>query len=130
MDTNQTLTYQQIIDRISSDAALHALLTPLLAELRQLRGEISELREVLDSGTGTKYLTIPGGRAVRCLFGDCAAQGPHGEWPAVRIGNLMRFGREDIEAIKELGRPKSPTEHLTSLERRQRNKRLRELFPI
>ncbi|MFJ4268435.1 hypothetical protein ACIPY1_17905 [Paenarthrobacter nicotinovorans] len=59
------IAYQQIIDRISSDKALHELLQPLLDEVRQLQAEISELREVLGGGTASKYLTIPGWRG--CL---------------------------------------------------------------
>jgi len=130
MDNDQPLTHQQIIDRISSERALHAVLAPLLEEVRHLRAEISELREVLGGGTATKYLTIP---EVAELFGVCAEtvrrRARKGEWPAVRIGNQTRFGREDIEAIRELGRPKPPPHRRTALETRQRNKALLKKMP-
>lgn len=130
MDNDKQLTLPQIIDRISSDKALHDVLQPLLEEVRGLRAELSELREVLSGGTATKYLTIP---EVAELFGVCSEtvrrRARKGEWPAVRIGNQMRFGREDIEAIRELGRPKPPPQRRTALETRRRNKAILKSMP-
>lgn len=52
-----------------------------------------------------------------------------GVWPASRDGSRNRFGSEEIAAIEVWVRPKPPAPRLSSLERRQPNKRLRNLLP-
>jgi excisionase family DNA binding protein len=116
---NRPLTAEQIIARIASDSALHDVIQRLLEEMQGFRADINQLRQAIASPDRRKYLTTS---EVAELFGvgeqTVRNRVNSGKWPAWRDGQVIRFGAEDVEAIRELGKPKSPRPRRSNLERR------------
>jgi excisionase family DNA binding protein len=99
-------------------------------EIAGLREEVRQLREALTSPTPPAYLTTREvARIFQVSYETVRRRVAAGKWPAWRDGCQIRFGPEEIAAIEEWGRPKPPAPRLSSLERRQRNKQLRSVFP-
>jgi excisionase family DNA binding protein len=127
MGNDQSELAGRILERISTDKAVQEAFQRLLEELQGFRAEIGELRREMANPTPARYLSTS---EVAEMFGVSTAtvrgRVNDGVWPAWRDGRQIRFGPAEIAAIEEWGRPKPPPARLTPLERRQRNKRLRE----
>ncbi|MGP4033671.1 excisionase family DNA-binding protein [Pseudarthrobacter sp. 1C304] len=130
MENHQAFTADKILERVASDKALHDVLQPLLEEVRQLRNDIREMRETIAATAPAQYLTVRElAETLQVSYETVRRRVAAGEWPAVMIGRHARFGPEELAAIrKRLSRPVHDPP-MSSWERRQRNKRLRNLFP-
>lgn len=129
-NNDQSELADRILERISTDKAVQEALQRLLEELVGFRADIGELRQEMANPSPARYLTTS---EVAELFGVSEAtvrkRVNDKTWPAWRDGRQIRFGPEEIAVIEEWGRPKAPAPRLSSLERRQRNKQLRPVFP-
>jgi excisionase family DNA binding protein len=127
MDKYQSELADNILERISTDRAVQEAFQRFADELQGFRAEIHELSRAMSDPTPQRYLTTS---EVAKMFGASEAtvrkRVNDETWPAWRDGRQMRFGSDEIAAIEEWGRPKPPPARLTPLERRQRNKRMRE----
>lgn len=130
MDNYQSELADRMLERISTDKALQEAFQRYSEELQGFRADIRELRQEMANPAPARYLTTS---EVAEMFGVSDAtvrrRVNDGIWPAWRDGRQIRFGPEDIEAIKAWGRPTPLPYRISSLERRQRNKRLRNMFP-
>jgi excisionase family DNA binding protein len=130
MDNNKPLSAEQIIARITSDKALHDVLQSLLEEVRLLRSEIRQMQETRTLTAPAPYLTARDlAQMLQVSYETVRRRVAAGEWPALVIGRQARFGPEEIAAIRETLIKRSLEPPAGSWERRQRNKKIRELFP-
>lgn len=129
MDDNRALSADQILERISTDRALHEAIKRLLEEVQGFRADINDLRREMTSPSVPRYLNTAD---VAEMFGvsteTVRRRVNNGVWPAWRDGRHMRFGPEEIATIAAWGRPKSPEPPLTPQEKRRRNRDLRGLL--
>ncbi|MFJ5860840.1 helix-turn-helix domain-containing protein [Pseudarthrobacter sp. NPDC092439] len=128
MENHQPPTAQQIIERITSDKALHDVLQPLLEEVRGLRSDIRQMRETMAAAAPPPYLTARElAQTLQVSYETVRRRVAGGEWPALMIGNQARFGPEEIAAIRELSFKRAPAPHPSGPERRARNKKIRSM---
>jgi excisionase family DNA binding protein len=134
MENHQPLSSEKFIERIASDKALHDVLQPLLEEVRELRKELGQLRDVIGDGRTIRYLTIP---EVAQMFNVCEEtvrrRTRSGEWPALAlvVGRQTRIGPEELAAIKKIARKPPSLQSRpgrSSLERRELRNRLNSVF--
>jgi excisionase family DNA binding protein len=128
MNNHQSELADRILERISTDKAVHEAMHRFLKELQGFRADINQLRQEMANPIPTRYLTTS---EVAETFGISAETVPRrvadGKLPAMIIGRQARFGPEEIAEIRHSLVERALEPPLTSWERRQRNKRLRAL---
>ncbi|WP_457963231.1 helix-turn-helix domain-containing protein [Arthrobacter sp. D1-29] len=104
MDNHQSDLPGRILERISTDKAVHEAMQRFWEEIQGFRADINGLRQEVANPSPARYLTTS---EVVEMFGisteTVRRRVKDGVWPAWRNGRQIRFGRDEIRPSRSGG---------------------------